>query len=562
MSNTHKKGLPPQYYDNFIKELQIEKATLLKNQLYSEDPEDVIKAQAYLSSQTQSSKKSAPQAYFFAPDWTHTSGKPYKDQRTSVPDSVLRKVSYVHIIDLIITTKINQILNFLKFTTDEQSIGFTVRKKLSRFEDKYQAKLTKQDESEIDRIVDFIENSGEWGKWDIKDDMQKFISKVVRDSFTFNRSCFEKEWTFGDKLKRYTVIDPQTVRLLETIDPHFEARNSQYNFVKKNGYLPRYCQIWNGQIAENPLTREQIVWYPWELGYEVRRDSSDIWTNGYPVGEIEILTNIVTWILNGLQFNGNFFKNGSNQDVILNIKNGDGGGQQIMNQLRQLWTQSMVGVENSHKMPVVEGLDMEVIKLKEGSNKDMEFQLWNEFLIVLTCGVFTIDPSELGFHFKQQSDQFGQKGEKERLDHSFNKGLKPILVWLQKLINKHFVSELNDKYEFVWCGVDLDDETQQLDNDKKKIDMGAISQEDVFQKYSHRKFDPKKDTILNSVYQQAQQAKMYGGEGMNDMVDEETGEPEEGVQNPFQDYEKAVDGDPIMKAMDGWLKDRGFIERK
>jgi hypothetical protein len=44
-----KQGLPPQYYDTFIKELQIEKATLLKNQLYSSDPEEVIKAQAYLS---------------------------------------------------------------------------------------------------------------------------------------------------------------------------------------------------------------------------------------------------------------------------------------------------------------------------------------------------------------------------------------------------------------------------------------------------------------------------------------------------------------------------------
>ena len=210
-------------------------------------------------------------------------------------------------------------------------------------------------------------------------------------------------------------------------------------------------------------------------------------------------------------------------------------------------------------MPVVEGLDLEAIKLNDQTNKDMEFQLWNEFLIVLTCGVFTIDPSELGFHFKTQSDQFGQKGEKERLQHSQEKGLKPLLIWIQKLMNKHFVSELNDQYEFVFCGVDLEDETQQLDNDKKKVDMGAVSQEYIFEKYSHRKFDPKKDTILNSVYQTAQQAKMYGGEGMNDMVDQETGEPDEGVQNPFEEYEKSVQNDPIMKSVDGWLKNYGFI---
>ena len=361
----------------------------------------------------------------------------------------------------------------------------------------------------------------------------------------------------GGELLRYFSIDPQTVRLLETIDPHFESRNTQYNFVKKKGYLPRYCQVWGGRIAENPTTKEQIIWYPWELGYEIRKNSTDIWTNGYPVGEIEILTNIITWILNGLQYNGNFFSQGSNPKGLLNVKNGDGGGQQIMNQLRQLWTQSLVGVQGAHKTPVVEGLDLEWIDLHH-SNKDMEFQLWNEFLIVLTCGVMTIDPSELGFNFKQQSQMFGQQGQKERLSHSFNKGLKPLLIWLQKLINKHFVSELNDGYEFVFCGVDLEDETQQIDNDKKKLDMGAVSQEDIFEKYSHRKFDPQKDTILNSVYQQAQQAKMYGGQDMNEQVDQMTGEPDEGIQNPFDEYEKS-ENDPIMKSVNSWMKDRGFI---
>ena len=43
------------------------------------------------------------------------------------------------------------------------------------------------------------------------------------------------------------------------------------------------------------------------------------------------------------------------------------------------------------------------------------------------------------------------------------------------------------------------------------------------------------------------------------MVDQETGEPDAGVQNPFEEYEKSVQNDPIMKSVDGWLKNYGFI---
>ena len=61
-----------------------------------------------------------------------------------------------------------------------------------------------------------------------------------------------------------------------------------------------------------------------------------------------------------------------------------------------------------------------------------------------------------------------------------------------------------------------------------------MSMEDGFEKYSGRKFNPEKDTILNQVYQSAKQAEMMGGQGMNDYVDEygeeEGGEPE----NPFE----------------------------
>ena len=569
MSKTHteKKATTPQELDQEIRRLQVEKSLLLQDLFYSKSPDDIIKAQLYMSDNTE---KPNPKAYFFAPDFAFQSGKAYKDLNNQVPDSILRKVSYVHVINSIIQTKINQVMDFMHFTTDEQREGYTIRKKISRFADRKKEKeLSNSDKKTIEGIVDFLENGGDNAKWDIHDDLHGFITKVLRDSFTFNRLAFELERNKKQELLRFIAIDAQTIRLLETIDPYYTASNPQTQFAEKEyqgkKYLPRYCQIWNGQIVQNPITKEQVIWYPWEMGFEMRNKSTDIWRNGYGTSEIEILTQIITWILNGLQYNGNFFTNGSNSTSLINIKNGDGAGQQVLNQLRQMWTNSIAGVGNSHRTPVVEGLDLEILDLKKGTNKDMEFQLWNEFLIVLACSVFTIDPSELGFNFKTQAQIFGQDGQHERLQHSKEKGLKPILVFLQKVINKYIVSEITDDFEFAFTGVDIEDEGDYLDNDIKKVQNGGMSMEDFFEKYSNREFDPEKDTILNAVYLQMKQMNQYGSPESNQAVDqmnEENGDQgaEAGAQNPFEQYDTEKADDPIWSSTKDWLKQNNLIK--
>ena len=108
----------------------------------------------------------------------------------------------------------------------------------------------------------------------------------------------------------------------------------------------------------------------------------------------------------------------------------------------------MNGSQNSHKIPVFEGIDLEWIDMQM-KNTDMEFQTWVEFLMVMFCAVYTIDPSELGFNFQQAHQMFGQDGQKQRLQHSRDKGLKPLLMFVQKVISKFIVSELNPEFEFM-----------------------------------------------------------------------------------------------------------------
>ena len=259
---------------------------------------------------------------------------------------------------------------------------------------------------------------------------------------------------------------------------------------------------------------------------------------------------IITWLLWGMQYNGNFFKQGSNPKGFFSLKEGSVD-QTMLNEFRSAYRDMMVGVQNSHKTLFLEG-DVQWNDMQQ-KNTDMEHARWIELLTVVACSVYKIDPAELGFRLEFQGDSFGQKGQKERLAHSKDKGLKPLLVFLAKNINKYLVSELDPSYEFVWTGIDIEDETQLLENDIKKLNSGLMSLEDGFKKYNDRPLNPEKDTILNSVYQQAKAAKMYGGQESNQAVDQMNGENGEQSQNPFEQQDEMQKGNPIDIAVQEYI---------
>ena len=529
--------------DKSIEELSLRKSLLLDEYLSSKDPHELIKAKDYLQNMENKKKKEPVKAYVFSPEQEFYSGMGYKSTLKSVTYDLLRGMGKTPIIHSVVTTRIEQIQNFNKFTTDTQREGWTIRPKPGLFDKPKKAEeLKDNDKKVIESIATFIQNGGNYNKWEQNADFDDFIRMFVKDSLELDQGVFEVERDRKGDLFGYTPLDGGTFRLLETIDPNYKEKE-KYNPI--NGFYPIYGQVYNQQILKHPETKEPIVYYPWELCMAMRNKSTDIKSNGYGKSELEILIEVITYLLWGFQYNGNFFKQGSNPRGFFVIE--EGFNQGTMNDFRSAWRNMVTGVQNSHKLPILEGKGIRWEDMQT-SNKDMEFQLWNEFLMLVTCSVYKIDPSELGFHFKNQSEMFGQQGQKERLDHSQNKGLKPPLMMMQKKINKYIVSEMDDRFEFIWTGINLEDETQMLENDIKKVGAGFVSMEDMFQKYSERKFNDKKDTILNPVYWQAQQSKMYGGEESNEAVDQMTGEPDVGTQNPFDEYEKSLESDPISSA--------------
>lgn len=519
----------------------------LQAALNSNDAGEIMKANLYLGEINRQPTKI--QSVFFDPNDISGNGRGFKDSKGVLSFSVLRRMGDIHIVKSIVSTRVEQIMNFMDFSEDEQKEGFTIRKKKSLFSTGDE-KLTNEDKKKISKIVDFLEKGGWTDKWDNVDSLQEFVSKIMSDSLTLDQLAFEMVRNRMWELQKFRAVDASLIRFLDSVDPRQREGFEQYRF---KGHLPRYCMVWDEMILHNPITKEPILYYPWELGFGIRNKTSDVRRNGYGVSELETLVNIITWILWGFSYNANFFSQGSQPKGFINIKNPNISNSTLQ-EFRQAWTQTMAGVYNSHRTPVINGIDLEWVDLQKLSNRDMEFNEWIKFLIIMTCSVYRIDPSELGFNFKESQQIFGQDGQRERLKHSQEKGLKPLLIFLQGVITKYIVSELDENYEFAFTGIEVEDEEAQVKLDSEKLSSGMIAMQDIFKKYNGRDFDPEKDIILNQVYQGIKQAeeqnKMFGAS--------QPGQQPEGVpedeEDPFAQY-KSFNDNPIMKpAVDYYLK--------
>lgn len=519
----------------------------LQAALNSNDAGEIMKANLYLGEINRQPTKI--QSVFFDPNDISGNGRGFKDSKGVLSFSVLRRMGDIHIVKSIVSTRVEQIMNFMDFSEDEQKEGFTIRKKKSLFSTG-DGKLTNEDKKKISKIVDFLEKGGWTDKWDNVDSLQEFISKIMSDSLTLDQLAFEMVRNRMWELQKFRAVDASLIRFLDSVDPRQREGFEQYRF---KGHLPRYCMVWEEMILHNPITKEPILYYPWELGFGIRNKTSDVRRNGYGVSELETLVNIITWILWGFSYNANFFSQGSQPKGFINIKNPNISNSTLQ-EFRQAWTQTMAGVSNSHRTPVINGIDLEWVDLQKLSNRDMEFNEWIKFLIIMTCSVYRIDPSELGFNFKESQQIFGQDGQRERLKHSREKGLKPLLIFLQGVITKYIVSELDENYEFAFTGIEVEDEEAQVKLDSEKLSSGMVAMQDIFKKYNGRDFDPEKDIILNQVYQGMKQAeeqnKMFGAS--------QPGQQPEGVpedeEDPFAQY-KSFNDNPIMKpAVDYYLK--------
>lgn len=534
--------------------LKAKKFRTLEKALRSDSPEDMVKATQVFNA-IQPKVEQNPKAFFIDPlEFNANLG--YKDKPFSLTYTTLQRMSKTPIINSIIKTRKNQVADFAEPQENKYSTGFVIRKK-PKFG--IEQKMDNKDKKIAFSITDFILKGGNVSQWE-HDDFDTFIRKIVDDSLTYDQMTFELIRNRRGQLESFMATDASTFRMADSYfdkdyDNVFFQRNGANVWQDRNdfgpkihGYYPAYVQVY-----QNMKVNE---FYPWELCFGVRNPSTSIHANGYGCSELEELINVVTSMLWGDEYNRRFFSQGSAPKGLLRIKGMNN--EAALQQFKQQWQSMITGVMQAWKTPVVEA-DVDWIDLQK-NNRDMEYSSWMEYLIKLACAIYSIDPSEIGWDISRSSGNGGlfEGGQEQRLKHSKDKGLYPLLKFIQRKINKYIIEQINPDFELVFVGLNGLTIEEELKMDIDKVNS-FMTVNEAREKYEMKPLEGG-DAPNNATFVQNKNASMMAqqGQGMEMGADgklkpkepeeEDTASEEEDEEtNPFDLYAEENDEEDTNK---------------
>jgi len=441
------------------------------------DPRAMQKALAVAPGKPQRGPKSA----FFDPlSLQYAMG--YKDRRYSLTYDVLKRVAnQLSIVAAIVNTRIAQVASFSQPYRTTKSLGFIIKHKDPEH------MTTEAERQFIKQLEAFVLDCGEPGRQNPysrgpRDDFEAFLKKIVRDTLYYDQVTFEVVPRNNGIPFEFLAVDASTIRLASTD----RDAGVGFSYHVRNPVAPltgRFAGLYAGQQygSRDPLTDKDVqyvqiingqienVYSLDELTFGIRNPRTDIYIQGYGFGEIEQLITIVTSLLFAEEYNKRYFTQGSHPKGILNFK-GDNWTPDQLEAFRRQWVASVSGVENAWKTPITQSEGIEWIGLQM-TNKDMEFNSWIEYLIKITCGVFLIDPAEINFdlHGGVQQTPLFESSQEWKLKASRDRGLKPLLRFIAKMINRHVIDKIDDHFVFEFVGLDELSEQEKHEMLKEQI---------------------------------------------------------------------------------------------
>lgn len=257
--------------------------------------------------------------------------------------------------------------------------------------------------------------------------------------------------------------------------------------------------------------------------------------------DVEVFDEEHTFLLNHVAVHNS---QGATTKGILNLQGNIPAAQ--LDAFRRQFITQVSGVANAWRTPIMNSDGLQWIPLQP-SNNEMGYQQWLEYLIKVTCSIFLIDPAEVNFDTRggvgsqpmfMTTNEAQQKISKDR-------GLQPLLRYVQTLVNEEIIQEIDPEYEFIFVGIDAQTEQQAIELRSKELatykTLNEIRREEDLAPVEHG------DVVLNPVYtglrqqeqlaaQQAAQAAQQGGVP--------TGGPPPGTAPPGQreQFEKLFGG--------------------
>ncbi|CAB4124935.1 Bacteriophage/Gene transfer agent portal protein [uncultured Caudovirales phage] len=396
----------------------------------------------------------------------------YRNKVTRLSNRTLKDVSLRDwLVSAIIQNRTDTLIRFSRPQLKKFDMGFRIVKR-DEHED-----YTDADKQEINNLQAFIYNCGRLEDTPADDKMLfgEFIKLVVRDALTFGHIGVEKIKTRKGSLHRFRPVPAENLYIInrnmskEQVENNMEAVKNLTKPVSNNDPLN------SQQVSEHPIDyykyiqvafdqRPLAVFGDEDLVFKLFSPQNFADSNGYAYSPLEMAILNITSHMNTETYNSNFFTHGQAAKGVLHLK-----GTVTQSQLtafRRQFYNLINGAQNAWRTPIVAGLDDVQWVPMAGGSKEMEYLNYNMHLMRAICTQFQIDPLELGLDLLVTGGKaMNQQGGESKIEFSRERGLYPILMFLEDLINRDIMPAIDPafstKYRFQFEG--YTDETPQTE---------------------------------------------------------------------------------------------------
>ena len=383
----------------------------------------------------------------------------YKNKPSSQSYNILYQMSVRNsVVGAVINTRVNQVSAFsqpARFSDD--NIGFKIRLRDPK------AVPTKEQQEIILSLEKFIENCGY--RYDLdRDSFDTFLRKLTRDSLTYDQMCFEVVSDRKNRPAEILAVDAATIRAASK-----EIREDMINDHMRTKGEIKWVQVIDGTVV--------ATFNSMELAFGVRNPRTNVNLQPYGFSELEQLITQITSHLYAEEYNSKFFSQGGTTKGVLNLKadpNGIANKEQLESFKRQ-WRAQVNGMTGAWKTPVVQIPNgIEYINVSQ-SNREMEFEKWMNYLVNIVCAIYQIDPAEVNFPnnggVAGNGGSVFESSQEVKLKNSRDKGLKPLLRFIESIINKYIINRFSQDYVFSFTGINdkTEEEKAQLDTQHSKV---------------------------------------------------------------------------------------------
>lgn len=408
-------------------------------------------------------------------------------------------VDQTPILSAVVFQRIRQIQRFCRPQKGGRGPGFKIA---PRDESDKNAVAAKADNIKV--VTDFFRNCGHEKsarqRQRLKrDDFQTFVAKLVRDTLTMDSAPIETEWKRDRKLgiDGMYAVDGATIRLCTEQG----YRGDDEIFA---------VQVVQGNIR-SAYTYDDLIYVP-------RNPRTDVLSGGYGLSETELLIKVVTGFLNAFTYNVKFFDSNSMPKGLLNLY-GDYSADDI-NAFKRYWNSMVKGVNNAWSLPVMISKNVESKAQFEALGNEVNelmFGKWMTLLTSIICAIYGMAPEEINFEsFTNGAASLSGDDTEEKLINSKDKGLRPLLAYIDNVFTEYVVNDFDEDLEFQWTGLDEEDTKTVFERKKLIQTVNEMRKDDGMEPITEKWGDaPLNPTVLSAWQMENQPEQDFGqpGEG-------------------------------------------------